>query len=119
MATNTGVLANAKPSAATETTIFKNDVYSSTTGTLIASCDGTGADTYNVSLRRWDQALTLDASTYKLHRGDIISNTKWTLSAPLPLDDAIPGTKFTTADGEKCAYPVSYTHLTLPTSDLV
>ena len=103
MATNTGVLANAKPSAATETTIFKNDVYSSTTGTLIASCDGTGADTYNVSLRRWDQALTLDASTYKLHRGDIISNTKWTLSAPLPLDDAIPGTKFTTADGEKCA----------------
>ena len=115
MATNTGVLANAKPSAATETTIFKNDVYSSTTGTLIASCDGTGADTYNVSLRRWDQALTLDASTYKLHRGDIISNTKWTLSAPLPLDDAIPGTKFTTADGEKCAYLLDVAEPTLTT----
>ena len=46
MATNTGVLENAKPGAATETTIFKNDVFSSTTGTLIASCDGTGSDTY-------------------------------------------------------------------------
>ena len=115
MATNTGVLANAKPGAATETTIFKNDVFSSTTGTLIASCDGTGADTYNVSLRRWDQALTLDASTYKLHKGDIISNVKWTLSANLPLDDAIPGTKFTTSDGEKCAYLLDVAEPTLTT----
>ena len=115
MATNTGVLANAKPGAATETTIFKNDVFSSTTGTLIASCDGTGSDTYNVSLRRWDQALTLDASTYKLHKGDIISNTKWTLSANLPLDDAIPGTKFTTSDGEKCAYLLDVAEPTLTT----
>mgnify|MGYP007029079462 FL=1 len=104
MATNTGALANLKPAAATETTLFKNDVFSSTTGTVVVNCDGTGADTYNVSLRRWDQELTLDAATYKLHRGDIISNTKFTLSAAVPLADAIPGTKFTSTDGEKCAY---------------
>ena len=90
------------------------------------NCDGTGADTYNIFLRRFDQELTLDANTYKLHRGDIISNLKWTLSASIPLEDAIPGTKFTSTDGEKCAYlldvvepttttSVSYTHLTLPT----
>ena len=59
MATNTGALANLKPTAATETTLFKNDVFSSTTGTVIVNCDGTGADTYNISLRRWDQELTL------------------------------------------------------------
>ncbi len=104
MATNTGVLANSKPSANTETTIFKNDVKSSTTGTLVASCDGTGSDTYEISLRPYDQELTLDAATYKLHRGDAITNVKWTLSASLPLEDALPGTKFTSTDGEKCAY---------------
>ena len=104
MATNTGVLANSKPAANTETTIFKNDVKSSTTGTLVASCDGTGSDTYEVSLRPYDQDLTLNAATYKLHRGDVITNVKWTLSASLPLEDAIPGTKFTSTDGEKCAY---------------
>ena len=104
MATNTGVLANSKPSANTETTIFKNDVKSSTTGTLVASCDGTASDTYEISLRPYDQELTLDAATYKLHRGDAITNVKWTLSASLPLEDALPGTKFTSTDGEKCAY---------------
>jgi hypothetical protein len=104
MATKTGALANLKPTAATETTLFKNDVNSSTTGTVIVNCDNTGADTYNISLRRWDQELTLDAATYKLHRGDIVSNTKFTLSASIPLADAIPGTKFTSTDGEKCAY---------------
>ena len=118
MATNTGALANLKPAAATETTLFKNDVSSSTTGTVIVNCDGNGADTYNISLRRWDQELTLDATTYKLHRGDIISNTKFTLSASIPLEDAIPGTKFTSTDGEKCAYlldvvdPTTTTYLT-------
>ena len=104
MATNTGVLANSKPAANTETTIFKNDVKSSTTGTLVASCDGTGTDTYEVSLRPYDQELTLNAATYKLHRGDVITNVKWTLSASIPLEDALPGTKFTSTDGEKCAY---------------
>lgn len=104
MATNTGVLANLKPGSATATTLFKNDVKSSATGTVIMNCDGTGADTYNIFLRRFDQELTLDANTYKLHRGDIISNLKWTLSASIPLEDAIPGTKFTSTDGEKCAY---------------
>ena len=104
MATNTGALANLKPAAATETILFKNDVFSSTTGTVVVNCDSSGADTYKLSLRRWDQELTLDAGTYKLHRGDIISNTKFTLSASIPLEDAIPGTKFTSTDGEKCAY---------------
>jgi len=104
MATNTGALANLKPASATATTLFKNDVKSSTTGTVIMNCDGTGADTYNISLRRFDQELTVDANTYKLHRGDIVSNLKWTLSASIPLEDAIPGTKLTSTDGEKCAY---------------
>ena len=104
MATNTGVLGAVKPAAATETTLFKNDVFSSATGTVIVNCDNSGADTYNISLRQWDQALTLDATTYKLHRGDLVSNVKWSLSASIPLQDAIPGTKFTSTDGEKCAY---------------
>ena len=104
MATNTGALANIKPASATATTLFKNDVLSSTTGTVVANCDASGADTYNIKLRRWDQELTLDANTYLLHRGDLISNVKWTLSASIPLEDAIPGTKFTSTDGEKCAY---------------
>ena len=106
MATNTGALANLKPASATATILFKNDVKSSTTGTVIMNCDGTGADTYNISLRRFDQELTVDANTYKLHRGDIVSNLKWTLSASIPLEDAIPGTKLTSTDGEKYAYPV-------------
>ncbi|AIX14857.1 structural protein [Synechococcus phage ACG-2014d] len=104
MATNTGALANIKPSSGTFTTLFKNDVLSSTTGTVFVNCDGTGADTYNIKLNRWDQELTLDANTYLLHRGDLISNVKWTLSASIPLADAIPGTKFVSSDGEKCAY---------------
>lgn len=105
MATLTGKLASAKPAATTNTVLYRAPIDSAASGVLNMVNDGTAA-TVRVGVKQYDLSLTLDASTYKLHRGDVITNKVLTFDAPIPIttnqqDTFSPGTKYTSDDGEK------------------
>ena len=73
----------------------------SASAVLTIANDGTGA-AYDVALKDYDQKLTLDASTYKLHEGDIISGYRFTVGTPISSNACFqPGQQFTSTDGEK------------------
>jgi len=99
---NQGILAQSKPTAATNTVLYSCGVDQSASTVLTIANDGTGS-TYSVAVKNFDQKLTLNASTYKLHPGDVISSYR------LDLDTSVSGTNtfFTpetiikTDDGEK------------------
>ena len=105
MATLTGKLASIKPSAATNTVLYRAPIDSAASGVLNMINDGT-ASTVRVGVKQYDLSLTLNASTYKLHRGDVITNKILTFDTPIPIttnqqDTFAPGQKLTTDDGEK------------------
>ena len=52
--------------------LYDAPVDQSASAVLTISNDGTGA-AYDVAIKDYDQNLTLDATTYKLHRGDVIT----------------------------------------------
>lgn len=66
-----GLLAQAKPAGTTNTILYSAPITSSTSAVLNIANDGTGA-AYDVALKDYDQDLALDASTYKLHPGDLL-----------------------------------------------
>ena len=68
---NQGILAQLKPSANTNTVLYSAPIDSSASAVLTVANDGTGS-AYKVGLKNYDQKLTLDASTYLLHKGDAI-----------------------------------------------
>ena len=67
-----GLLGQAKPAGTTNTVLYSAPVDQSASAVLTIANDGTGA-AYDVALKDFDQNLVLDASTYKLHEGDIIT----------------------------------------------
>jgi len=96
-----GLLAQLKPSANTDTVLYSAPINRSASTVLTIANDGTGS-AYDVALKNYDQKLTLDAATYKLHAGDVIS------SSVVEFGTAIPGTAtltvgdtITTTDQEK------------------
>ena len=98
---NQGLLAQLKPTAATDTVLYRAPIDKSASTVLTIANDGTGS-VYDVAVKGYDQELTLDASTYKLHKGDVISSYYITLGTDLT--DAVsvnPGQSITTSDGEK------------------
>lgn len=98
---NQGLLAQLKPSANTDTVLYRASVYRSASTVLSIANDGTGS-AYDVAIKDYDQKLTLDASTYKLHKGDVISSYFITLNTNADDNTALtPGQSITTADGEK------------------
>ena len=132
-----GLLGQAKPAATTNTVLYSAPVNESASAVLTIANDGTGA-AYDVGIKDYDQKLTLDASTYKLHKGDVISNYRVTVGTAITQSNSFtPGTLLTSSDGEKTfrfesnyipattsvfvkdvsirIISVSYTHLTLPT----
>ncbi len=68
-----GLLAQNKPAAATDTLLYSAAVNESASAVLKIANDGTGSN-YRVAVRDYDQELELDASTYKLHKGAVITN---------------------------------------------
>ena len=98
---NQGLLAQLKPSANTDTVLYRAPIDKSASTVLTIANDGTGS-AYDVALKDCDQKLTLDAATYKLHKGDLIStyfitlNTNLTNNTNIEVGDAI-----TTTDAEK------------------
>lgn len=104
MATKTGRLAASKPAATTNTVLYRTPIDSSASAVLTAASDGTGA-AIRVAIKEGDQKLTLDASTYKLHRGDVITNKILTFDTAIPAitnqqDTFTAGQLITSDDGE-------------------
>ena len=111
-----GILGQSKPAAATNTVLYRAPVDSAASAVLTISNDGTGSD-YKVAIKDSDQTLTLDASTYKLHRGDIITNYRFDLgSAVADTGFLNNGDLMTSDDEEKTArfggfYAPEYTEI--------
>lgn len=98
---NQGLLAQLKPSANTDTVLYRAPIDQSASTVLNIANDGTGS-AYDVALKDCDQKLTLDASTYKLHKGDIISSYFVTLNTNMTSNtDISVGQLINTTDLEK------------------
>ena len=68
---------------------------------LTIANDGTGS-AYDVALKNYDQKFTLDAATYKLHEGDLITTSVVGVGTPIPSTaPLVAGSTITTTDQEK------------------
>ncbi|WLW36868.1 tail fiber protein [Synechococcus phage S-8S29] len=95
-----GFLAQSKPAANTDTLLYSAPVDSSASTVLNVANDGTGA-AISVGVKDFDQKLTVDASTYKLHKGDLISGYSMTLNTAFLSTTFPSGQQVTSGDGEK------------------
>ncbi len=105
-----GLLAQLKPTANTDTILYEGPVDSSASTQLTIANDGTGS-AYDVAIKDYCQKVTLDASTYKLHKGDILTHYQVDLNVASPLSttaNIAAGTVFTSADAEKSLKFESY-----------
>ena len=99
-----GLLAKAKPSAGTDTLLYTAPVDASASAVLNITAQGGSGTTYDVVIKDYDQKLQLDASTYLLHEGDIITAYQFTLDTPIPASVGLAaGTLLTSTDGESTA----------------
>ena len=115
---NQGLLAQLKPTANTDTVLYRAPIDKSASTVLTIANDGTGS-AYDVALKDCDQKLTLDAATYKLHKGDLISSYFITLNTNLTNNTAITvGDSINTTDAEKTfkfeSFCLQYKGLMLP-----
>lgn len=96
-----GLLGQSKPAATTNTVLYAAPVDAVASAVLTIANDGTASD-YDLAIKDYDQKLTVDASTYKLHEGDIITGYRFKTSTSIPQTAALSnGTNLTSDDGEK------------------
>lgn len=96
-----GILAQSKPAAATNTVLYSAPIDASASTVLTIANDGTGS-AYDVAVKDYDQKLTLDASTYKLHEGDRITAYRVEVDQAITLAAGFQGKQLiSTEDGEK------------------
>ena len=96
-----GLLAQLKPSANTDTVLYSAPIDRSASAVLTIANDG-DASAFDVAVKDYDQKLTLDASTYKLHEGDLITSSVVEVGTPIPASVSITvGDTITTTDKEK------------------
>ena len=96
-----GLLAQLKPSANTDTVLYSVPINRTASTVLTIANDGTGS-AYDVALKNYDQKFTLDAATYKLHPGDVISSSVVELGTPISATGSLTvGSTITTTDQEK------------------
>jgi hypothetical protein len=75
-----GRLAAAKPAATTNTTLY-NCPINKAASSVLEVCNQSASDSsYRVALRNYDQILTLDGSSYKFEKGNIVTNYSLVLS---------------------------------------
>ena len=105
---NQGLLAQLKPSANTDTVLYRAPIDASASTVLNIANDGTGS-AFDVAIKDYDQKLTLNASTYKLHKGDVISSYYITVDTDFTTSTNLTGgTAITTTDKEKSFKVESY-----------
>ena len=96
-----GLLAQSRPAANTDTVLYRSPIDASASTVLTIANDGTGS-TYDVAVKDYDQNLTLDAATYKLHKGDLLTSYVLNLGTAIPATVTLsPGDAITTTDQEK------------------
>lgn len=97
----TGLLAQSKPAAATNTVLYKAPIGNSASAVLTVANDGTGS-AYSLALKDWDQKLTLDASSYLLHPGDVITAYRIDVDTDMNANSGFTsGLALTSGDEEK------------------
>jgi hypothetical protein len=120
---NQGFLAQLKPTGATNTLLYSSPVDQSASTVLNVANDGTGS-AYNVAVKNYDQQLTVDASGYLLHPGDVITSYYITTDAAMTASSGfVPGQLITTEDQEKTFrfesfYVPEYTEIFVKTASL-
>ena len=95
-----GILGQAKPNGSA--LLYRAPIDSAASAVLTVANDGTGA-AYSVGIKDYDQDLTVDAATYLLHRGDIISSKTFSLDNFLTGASLTAGDLLTSSDLEKTA----------------
>ena len=96
-----GLLAQLKPSANTDTVLYSVPINRTASTVLTIANDGTGS-AYDVAVKNYDQKFTLDAATYKLHEGDLITSSVVEVGTPIPSTaPLLVGNTITTTDQEK------------------
>ena len=97
-----GILAKSKPSGATNTLLYSAPIDSSASTVLTVNEQGGSGTTYDVALKNYDQKMTLGASSYLLHEGDVVTGYRVTLNTPLPAAAGLnAGTLLTSTSGEE------------------
>ena len=95
-----GLLGQSKPAGTTNTVLYSAPIDQSASAVLTIANDGTGA-AYDIAIKDYDQKLTLDASTYKLHKGDIITAYRFALGTPFPASASLAAGTLLTADDKE------------------
>ena len=96
-----GLLAQLKPSANTDTVLYSVPINRTISTVLTIANDGTGS-AYDVAVKNYDQKFTLDAATYKLHEGDVITSSVVEVGTALSGTGSLTvGDTITTTDQEK------------------
>jgi len=96
-----GLLATSNPTTA-GAVLYRAPIDATASAVLSASV-GSTASTYTFGIKDYDQDLTLDASTYKFHKGDLISNKTFTLDSAITESDITAKDLITSDDLEKTA----------------
>ncbi len=95
-----GLLGQSKPAGTTNTVLYSAPIDGSASAVLHIMNDGTGA-AYDLAIKDSDQKLTLDASTYKLHAGDLVTGYRCTVNNPIAVSGVLtPGQLIETDDKE-------------------
>jgi len=95
-----GKLAAAKPAATTNTTLYRCPINAAASAVLEVCNQGGSAASYRAALRDYDQVLTLNAATYNLVRGNVLTNYKLTISPGISTDQFDPGDLIQLADNQ-------------------
>lgn len=88
----------------TKSVVYRSGGYS-TASTVVTACSqgGTSAQLF-MALRDYDQSLTLDAATYLLHEGNVVTGYSVTLDQTISRTAITPGTKLYDQTSEKSFY---------------
>ena len=99
-----GLLASAKPSGATNTVLYEAPIDASASTVLSVTEQGGSGTTFDVAVKDYDQHLVVGASTYKLHKGDVITGYRFDLGTAVGADQGLQANQLlTSGDGEKTA----------------
>lgn len=96
-----GLLATSNPT--TSGAVLYRAPIDATASAVLSASVGSTTSTYTWGIKDYDQDLTLDANTYKFHKGDLISNKTFTLDSPITAADINAKDLITSDDLEKTA----------------
>ena len=99
-----GLLASAKPSGATNTVLYEAPIDATASTVLSVTEQGGSGTTFDVAVKDYDQHLVVGASTYKLHKGDVVTGYRFDLGTAVGADQGLQANQaLVSADGEKTA----------------